>query len=67
MFGRMKKCELERIDSNFDMPLTEAIRKAQELGKQLRLGEISKEEHNMLLQDLRTRARKKGENGSQKV
>jgi ABC-type transporter Mla MlaB component len=62
MFGRMKKHELQRIDSGYVMPLTEAISKAQELGKQLRLGQLSKNEHDMLLADLRTRAKQqKGE------
>lgn len=62
MFGRMKKQELERIDSGYCVPLTEAIRQAQELGKQLRLGKVSQNEHDMLLADLRTRAKqKKGE------
>lgn len=62
MFGRMKKQELERIDSGYRIPLTEAIRKAQELGKQFRLGQLNREEHDMLLADLRTRAKqRKGE------
>lgn len=61
MFGRMKKQELERIDSGYAMTLTEAIRKAQDLGKKLRSGELSKEEHDMLLTNLRARARKKND------
>ena len=59
MFSRMKKQELERIDAGYAVPLTEAIRKAQELGKLLRGGELSKQEHDMLLTDLRTKARQK--------
>lgn len=69
MFGRMKKHELERIDAGYAMPLTEAIRKAKELGSRLRLKEITGEEHQMLLADLRTRAKqRKGEDvTSQKI
>ncbi len=59
MFGRMKKHELERIDAGYRMSLTEAIRKAQELGRQLRLKELSQGEHDMLLADLRTRAKQR--------
>lgn len=62
MFGRMKKQELQRIDAGYAMPLTEALSKAQELGKQLRLGQLNDKEHDMLLADLRDRAKqRKGE------
>jgi hypothetical protein len=58
----MKKHELERIDAGYCVSLTEALRQAQELGKQLRLNKLSQGEHDMLLADLRTRAKqRKGE------
>lgn len=61
MFGRMKKSELQRIDAGYAMPLTEAISRAQQLGKQLRLNELSREEHDMLLDDLRSKAKARKE------
>ena len=57
MFNRMQKSELERIDSRYNLGLIECINKARELGELLRKEEISKPEHDMLLTDLRKRAR----------
>jgi len=53
----MQKSELERIDSRYNLGLIECINKARELGELLRKEEITKPEHDMLLQDLRKRAR----------
>ena len=59
MFSRMKKSELQRLDANYCMGLVEAITKAKELGEQLRRKQITKDEHEMLLTNLRHRAQER--------
>jgi len=59
MFSRMKKSELDRLDSSYEMGLVEGINKARELGEQLRLQKITKEEHDMLLTSLRHKAKER--------
>jgi len=61
VFSRMQKSELERIDSRYNLGLIECINKARELGELLRKEEITQSEHDMLLQDLRKRAREPNE------
>jgi hypothetical protein len=58
----MQKSELQQIDSRYKLGLIECINKARELGELLRKKEITQSEHDMLLDDLRKRARERNGN-----
>lgn len=71
MFSRIQKRELEQLDSTYLHRLTDCIERAKQLGQMTRAGEITPEENEELMTDLRTKARirkKANENhASQKV